>query len=260
MRNISRGVNSKSRKVHITREKSACIIDASSRSRHVIRMKKGVIIGVVGVCFVLFWWLAIRYFSLENIQYAAKTATAFTDEHKTWVVVGLILGNTVGMIFALPTKAVFTLLAGALLGPFIGSLITEIGVISGTTILFFVARHLFRDVFSRKLGELGSRMEARLTGRPIRALIGLRLFITLPYGPITLAAALSRMSYREFLIGTLIGDVPVVIAYSIAAHRLFMLTSLNDALSPWTVGILVAIGLFIFLTAILGKRQEKLVS
>ena len=67
------------------------------------------------------------------------------------------------------------------------------------------------------------------------------------------------MAYRDFIIGSLIGDTPVVIAYTIAAHRLFMLTSVTEALSPWTVGVLIAAGGFIFLTAVLGKRQGRVV-
>lgn len=213
------------------------------------------IIGLIG----LFWWGALHYLTLADIQRIGKHAESITEAHP-WMVFGVLsILQSVGMAFSLPTKAILTLLAGALLGPTTGSLATLLGVVSGTTLLFFATRHLLREIVSRRLGRRAKEIEERFSSRPIRALIGLRLFITLPFGPITMAAALSNMRFRDFIIGTMIGDVPVIVAYAVAARQLFTLTSVSEALSPWTVGILVVAGTFVFLSVFLGRRKEATV-
>ena len=218
-------------------------------------MKK-LCITAIALCIVgLFWWAVLHYLTLADIQRIGKQATQFTLAQPAIVFGALAVFQSVGMAFSLPTKAILTLLAGALLGTGWGSAATFLGVMTGTTALFFATRHLFRDAVSRKLGSRAKEIEAKFSSRPIRALVGLRLFITLPFGPITMAAALSQMKFRDFIMGTMIGDIPVIVAYAMAARQLFTLTKVSEALSPWTVGTLVGIGLFVLTTTLLGRRK-----
>jgi phospholipase D1/2 len=219
-------------------------------------MKKALYLALVLLVIGLFWWGILSYMTLADIQKIGKETAAFANARPVTVFALLAALQSLGMALSLPTKALLTLLAGALLGPAIGSAATFIGVISGTTVLFFVTRYLLRGPVIRRLGERAKHIERRLSGRPIRALIGLRLFITLPFGPITMAAALSSMRFKDFITGTMIGDLPVIIAYAIAAEQLFSLASVSDALSPWTITLLIGVGLFFLLTTFIGRRQR----
>ena len=205
----------------------------------------------------LFWLLLSRYFTLADVQRLGRSAGASAEESPLLVVALLALAQGAGMAFSLPTKALLTLLAGALLGPAPGSTASLVGVTTGTTGLFFAARYLLRDQVKQRLGRRAEQIEERIGRRPVRALIGLRLFITLPYGPITLASALTSMRYRHFLLGTLIGDIPVTVAYCIAGKQLFLISSVSEAVSPWTVATLATVGLFVFVTAIIGKSRRS---
>ena len=204
-----------------------------------------------------FWLLLTRYLTLAEAQRLARNLAEFTDTHRTAVFSALVLSQAVGMVFSLPTKAILTLLSGALLGPIWGSAASLIGVLSGTSLLFFGSRRFFRDWVKQKLGERFAPIEARLNRRPVRAVAGLRLFITLPYGPITLAAALSAVRYRDFLIGSAIGDLPVIVVYTIAGKQLLQLTAMSEAVSPWTAAALVGVGLFFVVTATLGRGRSS---
>ncbi len=84
---------------------------------------------------------------------------------------------------------------------------------------------------------------------------GLRLLITLPYGPVTLAASLTQIRYRDFLIGSFMGDLPVVVLYSFAGQHLATLTRTSEAVSPWTVVILAAAGITVLFCAFAGKKK-----
>ena len=218
-----------------------------------------IISGVV-IVVALAWVAVAKYLTLDEAKAVAKAAIEIKEDYYWFVILALFFGNVLGMALSLPSKAVLTLLAGALLGPFIGGVITIFGVLSGTTVLFFATRHWLQKAISRRLGKRALFIDERVFARPIRSIIGLRLFIALPFGPITMAAALSSMRYRDFLVGTLIGDIPVTFAYTIAAERLFALTMVSEALSPSTAAILIVVGLFILASSLLGTRQRKTLS
>jgi uncharacterized membrane protein YdjX (TVP38/TMEM64 family) len=218
-------------------------------------MKKAFPILVIVIAIAAFWLVLSRFLTLEEAKRIAKEMSFYAKKNPLLVFASVLGIQFVGMLLSLPTKAIVTVLTGALLGPFVGSIATIVGVISGTTALFFCARYFLRGWFLRQLGSKFKPVEERLNRHPIRALIGLRMFITLPYGPITLTAALSSIRYRDFLIGTLIGDLPVIVSYSIAGRQLFSLTQMSEALSPWTVAALVAVGLFFIVTAFLGNKN-----
>ncbi len=223
-----------------------------------IHPKKSLLWALVVTALVLaaLWLLVSRHLTLDEIQQIARRASAFTGEHYLLVFAALAGAHAVGMGFSLPTKALLSLLAGALLGIVGGSGATLIGVLSGTTILFFSSRHLLRERVARHLTGKTKQIERRISERPIRAMIGLRLFIVLPFGPLTITAALSSMRYRDFLIGTVIGDISVIVLYSLAGQKIFELTSASEVLSPSTVIVLIAVGsLFLFAT-LLGRKRR----
>jgi phospholipase D1/2 len=219
-------------------------------------MKKALPIFIIVIAIAAFWVVLSRFLTLEEAKRIAREMSFYTEKNPVLVFAALAFFQFAGMLLSLPTKAIITVLTGALLGPFVGSIATVIGVIGGTTALFFTARYFLRDWFKRQLGEKFKPVEERLNRHPIRALMGLRMFITLPYGPITLTAALSSIRYRDFLIGSLLGDLPAIIAYNIGGRQLFSLTQMSEAISPWTVAAFVSVGLFFIVAAFLGKKRK----
>jgi uncharacterized membrane protein YdjX (TVP38/TMEM64 family) len=201
-------------------------------------------------------WLAFSHFvSLADIQQVGLDAKATSEQSPYIVFAALFVAQAVGMAFTLPSKGLLSLLSGALLGPIFGSIVTILGAVAGTTILFFSARYILREKVERWLGDKGHKVEKRLSTHPVRAMIGLRLFITLPYGPITFAAALSSMRYRDFIAGSLVGDLPVVVLYNLAGEQLFDLTAVSHALEPRAVAILVAIGILFMVSTLFNKKK-----
>ena len=162
----------------------------------------------------------------------------------------------IGMAFSMPTKALLTIMAGALLGPVVGFFTTFTGVLIGTTGLFFATRNVFRHSARKRFGHRAQKLEERLNRRPILAIAGLRLLVNLPYGPITIAAALTDLRYRNFLLGSFIGDIPIVLLYSLAGERLATLNNASEAISPLAIVILAATGILLIVGA-LGERKKK---
>jgi uncharacterized membrane protein YdjX (TVP38/TMEM64 family) len=220
-------------------------------------MKKAVPPILIGAVIFSFWVVLSRFFTIDEAKTWAVNLSGYAEDHVWTVFAVLFAAHAAGMLFSLPSKGILTLLAGALLGTTLGSIVTLAGALLGTTLLFFVSRCFLRERVSRKLGTRFSTIEERLSQHPIRAMIGLRLFITLPYGPISLVAALSSMRYRDFLVGTLIGDVPVVAAYCMAGQKLMSLTRMSEAISPWTAAAFMGIAVFFIVGAVMKRKKIR---
>ncbi len=216
-----------------------------------------IIITIIAIAFVAIWLLVSRNLTLKDIQQVARAATDFSNEHPALVFIAIVIAQGIGMGFSLPTKALLTMLAGALLGFAGGAFATYVGVLMGTTALFFAVRHWLKDGVAKHLVGGAKQIEQRVSERPIRTMIGMRLFIFLPYGPCTVTAALSSMRYRDFLFGSLIGDTPVILLYVLAGERLLALTSTSEALSPLTVAVLAVVGVLFLAGALLGRRHKR---
>jgi uncharacterized membrane protein YdjX (TVP38/TMEM64 family) len=193
--------------------------------------------------------------SMEDAQKVAASAKQWSQSHLVLATLAVVVVQLLSGLTAVPTKGVATLVAGALVGPLLAATATVSGIAMGTTILFFVTRRLLRDYVQQRLGPRLAWVQERLSRRPIWSMIALRLMITLPYGPITMAAALSRVRYRDFVAGSLVGDLPVVILYSVAGSRLEVLVSSSDVVDPWTASLLIAAALVMLASVFLGKGR-----
>ncbi|MCK9463280.1 MAG: VTT domain-containing protein [Proteobacteria bacterium] len=202
-------------------------------------------------------WVACGRFDLDDVKRAARALDATAAAHPLLAFLGVTAAQAAGMAVSLPTKALLALLAGALLGPFAGAAATEVGVLAGTTALFFGCRRaLGPDTLSR-FGRLASGLQDRLRSRPVLAVAGLRLVVTIPYGPITIACAAAGMDYRRFLLGSLLGDLPVAALYAFAGSRLMSLASADEAISPATVVVLVVAGVAMFAAAVVVPARKR---
>jgi uncharacterized membrane protein YdjX (TVP38/TMEM64 family) len=204
------------------------------------------------------WIVVSQGVTIKEIQQIERAASDMSAQRPLMVFVFLAAVQALGMAFGLPTKALLTLLAGALLGIVLGSLATFVGVLIGASVLFITVRHFLRERVSRRFSDRARKIEKRVSEHPIRTMIGLRLFIALPYGPCTISAALSSMSLKDFLLGSAIGDIPVIALYSIAGQKLFTLASASEALSTSTVVVLIAIGAVFILSAMIRKNGSKI--
>jgi uncharacterized membrane protein YdjX (TVP38/TMEM64 family) len=172
------------------------------------------------------------------------------------VVAGFLLFgmHAVGMLLSIPVKAILSLIAGAVLGVIPGVLVTITGVITGATVLFFGIRRFRKTLHPSPLPRPFRAVAGRIENRPIRTIIGLRLFLTVPYGPITILTALSSVSYRQFFIGSVIGDLPVIALYVSTGVHLMKLSQMNDAVSGSTIALFCAAGAVFLMSAAMGRN------
>jgi len=205
-----------------------------------------------GICFyVLLDFATVKHWCLE--------ALGFAEAHPVLAAILLFSVNALVQVLALPLKVFASLAAGALLGWLWGGAVTLAGVTSGATLLFTLTKWSRIAIPERlRMHDLGSRLIERFRTNPIRGVAGLRMIVTLPYPPITVAAALAGIPLSDFVLGSILGDAPVAFLYTFAGERLKDLVTPGQAVSMrWAILLLVAAVILFGSMAITRKSRPE---
>jgi uncharacterized membrane protein YdjX (TVP38/TMEM64 family) len=139
--------------------------------------------------------------------------------------------------------------AGLLFGTAVGTPLALAGVTGAALTQMFVSRRLASGHHGSLLPERMRSVEDFLTSHGTVAVMESRIVPLLPYGLVNFSAGLTTLRFREMALGTAVGAIPKVFAYTALGG------SLTDLGSPEG---LVAVGLLIVLAlagAVLVRRR-----
>ena len=136
-------------------------------------------------------------------------------------------------------------------GPFFGFLYSFTGMTLSALVTFGLGHLLGHDTVRRLAGSRLNKISRRLAQRGVLAIIAVRIIPVAPFSLINLVAGASHIRFRHFLIGTLIGELPGLLAISIFVDQI------GEAIrhpGPGSVFALVGIALVIIF-GVLGLRR-----
>ena len=203
------------------------------------------------------WLLCMRHLDFGTIQTLTLKMQSAASAHRVITFLVLLVIQAVGMFFTLPTKAIFNMVGGALLGFIPSAVMIMLGTLLGTTGLFFATQKIVTQDTLEKLPRQLKKFEKKLQNRPTLTVASLRLILALPYGAITIFCAVTRIPYRAFLTGSLLGDIPVILLYSFAGLKLAELAGTGEAVSPATIIALSLAGVGLFAGSLWPSKKER---
>ncbi|WP_378952193.1 TVP38/TMEM64 family protein [Pelosinus sp. sgz500959] len=137
--------------------------------------------------------------------------------------------------------------AGIMYGLFWGVIISWTGEVVGAVVMFVFARYFFRTLIEGwiKKSSYLKQVDDYSAKNGFKALLIARLLPLAPSGIITAVAAISRISFRDFFLATLIGKLPPVVIKVLLGHDLvFAGENMTRLIIIVVVVILVYIGLW----------------
>lgn len=217
--------------------------------------------GAVAVALFFFFDLQ-RFFTLPALKANRQIILTYYADHRLHTVLGFMLVYILQTLLSLPGAAIMSLAAGAIFGSLLGTLYASIAATIGATLACLVYRYLLRDFVLSKFGQRLEGMNRELEQRGLNYLLFLRLVPIFPFFLINMAASLTRLPIRTFIVGTMIGIVPAGFIFVNAGASLATIESLSDIASPRVLGSLALLGLSALLPALYnrltrGKLQEK---
>lgn len=161
----------------------------------------------------------------------------------------LIIAKIIGAILLFP-GAPLTLLAGATLGVFWGSIVSIIGNTLGATAAFIISRFFLRDFVIKTIYakyHAVEKYEARFFSNGLLTVIFLRLIPLFPFNALNYLLGVTQVKTKDYLIGTAFGIIPGTIAFVYFGKAITMLSPFHIISS-----IIAIAGL-----AYVGKYYEK---
>ncbi len=115
-------------------------------------------------------------------------------------------------ILILPSTAL-NLTGGAIFGPWLGTIWTSIAAIIAAAIAFTFTRTIGRNWVAKKLTGRWQAMDAEMRQGGIFYMFAIRLLPIIPYGLVNFSAGLTSISFKDYLIGTILGTIPGVLPF-----------------------------------------------
>ncbi|MFP6638591.1 MAG: TVP38/TMEM64 family protein [Nitrospinaceae bacterium] len=216
----------------------------------------------IGLCVILLG-TSLFYFlgpddslNLEWLKDNQKPLETFYQTNGMTVMVGFVSLFLLIGLFLLPGATLLSVFSGAVFGLPLGPLLVSLGSTLGAVLAFFVARFILRNWVEEKFGERLNPIHEGLCKNDIHYMLVLRLVPLFPFFLVNIAMGVSPISWKVFMVGTLLGKLPATWIYANAGSHLASLQSLSDITSPGVLGALTLLSLLI-LTPVIYKQMQK---
>jgi uncharacterized membrane protein YdjX (TVP38/TMEM64 family) len=218
--------------------------------------KKVILLIFAALAVGLFFWFDLgRFLTLESLKSNRQALVEFYATHTLAMVAGFMSIYIIQTALSLPGAAILSLAAGAIFGSAMGTFYAVISASIGATLAFLVTRYLLRDFVLARFGSRLEGMNRELEQRGFNYLLFLRLVPVFPFFLINLAAGLTRLPLRTFIVGTLLGIIPGGFVFVNAGASLATITSLSGIASPRVLGSFALLGLFALLPVLYTKLK-----
>ena len=129
-----------------------------------------------------------------------------------WAPLAYILIYVIATVLILPSTAL-NLTGGALFGPWWGTLWTSLAAILAAIAAFAFTRTVGREMVAKRLAGRWQAMDAEVQRGGRFYMFAVRLIPVMPYGLVNFAAGLTSVSFKDYLLGTILGTVPSVLPF-----------------------------------------------
>ncbi|MBL8512387.1 MAG: VTT domain-containing protein, partial [Betaproteobacteria bacterium] len=210
-------------------------------------MNKGKLLAVIGLAALIAAFFIFdlgKYFSLDYIKGQQASVQAYYAANPAQAI-GAFFGVYVAVTaLSLPGAAIMTLLAGAVFGLVVGTIIVSFASTLGATLAFLVSRFILRDSIESKFGDKLAAINRGIDKDGPFYLFTLRLVPAFPFFVINLVMGLTKMKTWTFYWVSQLGMLAGTIVYVFAGQKLGEITSLKGILSPGLIGAFVLLGIF----------------
>ncbi len=169
-----------------------------------IAPKKGIGKAIV---FALFLAAMITLFRFTPVrQYISPDyLRGLVNSFGPWGPLVFVLLYAGGICLFLPAT-LFTGLGALLFGTLYGFLYNELGALLGASLAFFIGRYLGRDFAAGLIGDRLKKYDDRIAANGFATVLYLRL-VFFPFTPLNFGMGLTRVTFREYFFGTLLGII-----------------------------------------------------
>lgn len=159
---------------------------------------------------------------------------------------------------SLPVAGVFCLVAGALFGVFLGSVIISFASTVGAVLSFLVSRFLLQNYVDKHFPKITRVVNEGIAREGAYYLFCLRLVPAFPYFVLNMVMGLTHMRIVTYAWVTQLALLPITLVLTNAGEQISLIGSIADIMSPVLVGSLALVGIFpLVMKKLLGIFESK---
>lgn len=179
------------------------------------------VIGIASIAVALFGLaMAWSYTSLGDFANEGRISTLLSAYSQSiWGPAFAIAAFVVGGLVVFPVLVLIAATAAAF-GPWLGFATATAGVSLSAFILFAIGRVLGRERLQKLFGRRAARIQERVVGKGILAVVIIRMIPIAPFSVVNVVAGASTLPLRDFLIGTLLGMTPGILAMAVLGAQI----------------------------------------
>lgn len=199
---------------------------------------------VLGLIVVYFIFDLGLYFTLSSIKEKHTIFVGFYADNQA-VTIALFLGVYILITaLSLPGAAAMTVVAGAMFGLFLGTVLVSIASTIGATLAFLLSRFIFRDTVQNRFREKLKAVNDGMKKEGALYLLSLRLVPVFPFFLINLLMGLTLIKTPVFIFTSQLGMLPGTMVFVNAGTQLGKIESFKGILSPGLIFSFVLLGIF----------------
>lgn len=160
-----------------------------------------------------------------------------------------IAAFVVGGLVVFPVLVLIAATSAAL-GPWMGFASAGVGVLLSALLLFAIGRVLGQARLQRLLGRRAGRVQSRIIGKGVVAVAMIRMVPIAPFSIVNVVAGASKLSLRDFLLGTVLGMAPGIAVMAALGAQIADLA--RNA--SWTNVVLLALAILAWIALCLGVQ------
>lgn len=185
-----------------------------------------------------------QYLSLENFKAQQSEILAAKNAQPALYIAGFFVLYVVITGLSIPGAAIMTLIAGALFGLLLGTIIVSFASTMGATLAFLGSRYVLRDWVQSEFGARLKAIDDGLAKDGAFYLFTLRLIPVFPFFVINLLMGLTRIPTWTFFWVSQLGMLAGTIVFVNAGTQISKIESTAGLLSPTLIGSFVLLALF----------------
>jgi pyruvate/2-oxoglutarate dehydrogenase complex dihydrolipoamide dehydrogenase (E3) component/membrane protein YqaA with SNARE-associated domain len=164
-------------------------------------------------------------------------------------------------VFFIPGSP-FSILAGTIFGPIFGTLYIVLGAGIGSAITFLFTRFFGRDLIEKKFANYLKKIkeqELSLKKNGFLAVLLLRLLPIIPYNVLNYILGLTKIRFKDYFLGTVIGIIPGSFIYAFFGDSLANLNFISLIVSVFLFVLLSTISYLVLKFKKLNKNQFDII-
>lgn len=209
-----------------------------------VKISKVIIIIIFLVAVILFYGTAAHeHLDLPHVQKNLERIHNYYDSNPVSMITLFMLAYISITSMSIPGAIVLTLLAGAVYGTWLGTLLVSLASTIGATVAFLMSRYLLRESMLRRFHKRLGVMNEKLKENGNNYLFTMRLIPVSPYVVINLMMGLTHMRTWSFVWITFVGMLPGNFVYVYAGRKIAQIKTPSEILTWPIILLLTLIGL-----------------